>query len=469
MPLAPPAFTLFAFLWCVAVLFHQLFQGRFAILDPTAFLSFAALFCALRPGSLRRFLLVLAVHLATVVYELPKVSNHWLLMGITSLGLLVALVPCAFATDPDRQKARLLAVLPTIRAQLILLYVLAALAKLNAGFFDLAHSCGAEHYRRLAARVPIFPRADWALHTAVVGTLLIEAGLPVLLAVRRTRLLAIAGGWVFHLMLGFNGYWDFSMAASAYYAAFVPERILAGAHRVVGERAGLRRLREAAERVSVSPAAFPVAAAVLLVPAGVTALSGVSARDVVMFANGVGRWVFVVAWAGLGAALLLSWRAAPAAAEPGRPGRAWWWHPALALGPALVFLNGFSPYLGLKTESSYTMFSNIRTEGATWNHYVVPRQLRVFGFQDEPLPLVSSSDPSLERLAEHGYRMLPFELRRWAQQHPNATVVYDTPEGRQRTSRVADDPRLSQPVNPLLAKLLLFRPVPPPERNVCLH
>ena len=42
----------------------------------------------------------------------------------------------------------------------------------------------------------------------------------------------------------------------------------------------------------------------------------------------------------------------------------------------IFFLNCFSPYLGLKTEFSLAMFSNLRCE--PWNHLVFPASLRIF-------------------------------------------------------------------------------------------
>ncbi|MDJ0848612.1 MAG: hypothetical protein QNK04_09560 [Myxococcota bacterium] len=452
------------------MLFHQLFQGRFAVLDATSVLTFAALWGVLRPSSLPRFLVVLALHLATVLYELPKVVNHWLLMGVTSLGLLVMLVPCVRRTRADTDAALPAEALSSVQAQIIIVYAMATLAKVNAGFFDLADSCGAAHYRRLAGSVPLFPLADWALWTAIVGTLVIEAALPLLLALPRTRLLAICGGWAFHLMLGWNGYWDFSMVAVPYYAAFVTPRLLAGGRAALTRHAPLRRLREVADRGARSPLAFPVAAGLLLLPTALVALGDTPDREVVMIANRAGRWCWLLCWLGLGAFLALSIRESPTEAPAPAPApRPAWWGPALLLGPALVFLNGLSPYLGLKTEHSYTMFSNIRTEGEVWNHYLVPRGVRVFGLQDQPLRIVRSSDPYLERLGRRGYSLVPFDLQRWAQQHPDAAVVYDTPEGRRRVPRAADDPFLVEPLHPLLVKLLLFRPIPPPERNACLH
>jgi hypothetical protein len=51
-------------------------------------------------------------------------------------------------------------------------------------------------------------------------------------------------------------------------------------------------------------------------------------------------------------------------------------HWSLLLLPILVFVNGTSPYLGLKTEFSFAMFSNLRDR--PWRHVLVPDRLRPF-------------------------------------------------------------------------------------------
>jgi len=50
--------------------------------------------------------------------------------------------------------------------------------------------------------------------------------------------------------------------------------------------------------------------------------------------------------------------------------------------PALIFIFGCFNYLGLSTAGTFSMFSNLRTEGAVWNHLFVPRFLRIFSYQD---------------------------------------------------------------------------------------
>jgi NADH:ubiquinone oxidoreductase subunit 6 (subunit J) len=55
--------------------------------------------------------------------------------------------------------------------------------------------------------------------------------------------------------------------------------------------------------------------------------------------------------------------------------------PGLLLIPALLFANGLMPYLGLKTETSFAMYSNLRTEGGYSNHWLMPASLQVWDYQ----------------------------------------------------------------------------------------
>ena len=171
--------------------------------------------------------------------------------------------------------------------------------------------------------------------------------------------------------------------------------------------------------------------------------------------------VAIAVVAGVCAGVLVAWR--DEGSSPQDPLE------ARALGDLETFAgwlrrNGVRGYVGEVGWPART-----RTEGEEWNHYLVPRSLRVFGFQDEPVRIVRSSQPRLERLARGGFRLVPFELRRAAQEYPQATLVYETREGRRRAAPLSADPLLAPAPNPLLARLLLFRPVPPAQRNVCLH
>ncbi len=475
LPLVQPAivrrFQVFVFLWCGATLLHQLYQGRLLVLDATAPLSFAALFAIARPGSIARFTLLLAIQLATVAWELPRVVNHWLLMGVTSAGLLIVLLPALRAQRRgERTEAFCEAALGPVRVQIIIIYCWATFHKLNAGFFDPEFSCGVEHYTRFAGSLGFLPEGPWTRTPAIVGSLIVEAMLPLLLAFRRARWAALTLGWGFHLVLGWNGYWDFSAVGSAYYAACLPLWALSGFERARQRYVWLAAGAAGAARIGRSPWFFPVAGAGLAACLALGWLLDAGGPLNVLAVNRAGRIVWLVLWLARGSTLALSLLGGRTlrAGHPDPAPRAWR-RPALWIAPAILFANGFSPYVGLKSEHSYAMFSNLRIEGTSWNHYLMPRGLRVFDYANEVIWLRQSSDPYLQNLARHGFGLVPLELRRHVATRPGAAVTY-LREGRLvRTKRAADDPFLMESLHPLERKLILFRPVPPSGGSACWH
>ncbi len=83
---------------------------------------------------------------------------------------------------------------------------------------------------------------------------------------------------------------------------------------------------------------------------------------------------------------------------------------AYAAAIVLLAVNAASPYVGLKTEASFAMFSNL--------------QPSVFGAQDELVRLESASAPTPERRRRAGILMVRAELERYLRQHPGERATY---------------------------------------------
>jgi hypothetical protein len=64
-----------------------------------------------------------------------------------------------------------------------------------------------------------------------------------------------------------------------------------------------------------------------------------------------------------------------------------------ALALSLLLVNELSPYLGLKTKYSLTMWSNLRTDAGRSNSYVFPEALRISSRVDRSLLLVTRVAP----------------------------------------------------------------------------
>ena len=133
--------------------------------------------------------------------------------------------------------------------------------------------------------------------------------------------------------------------------------------------------------------------------------------------------------------------------------------------PLLTILNGTSPYLGLKTETAFAMYSNLRTEGERSNHLLVPRAVQLFDFQQNLVEIKDSSSGFLKNLAQRRLLLPFFEVRAFLNSHPNTTLTYlrHAPPG------APPDDQLRQPIPWPLRKLLYFRPVALSGPQPCSH
>lgn len=108
------------------------------------------------------------------------------------------------------------------------------------------------------------------------------------------------------------------------------------------------------------------------------------------------------------------------------------------------------------------MFSNLRTEGADWNHFFLPRALKVFDNQDDIVEIQESSDFWLTRFREREERINYVELRRRASRRSAAdlTVTYLRGGTRHQVDRSIDpNHEIFQPLRGFSSWLEWYRPV----------
>lgn len=148
--------------------------------------------------------------------------------------------------------------------------------------------------------------------------------------------------------------------------------------------------------------------------------------------------------------------------------------PSRSLGfiPLLVVFSGVSPYLGLKTETSWSMYSNLRTEVRP-NHIFMPRWLTVSGYQDDLVAILETSHPELRTYQQRGLLLPHFEFRRiCSATAEDFRVVYER-DGKERTLEVIDGvssaPLTTHPHPWLADRLLRFRTVDEGDHMRCRH
>ena len=426
-------FGLFAALFAAALVLDQLWWGGFEVLSWHGLVVLAALGVLTAPTSPVRFALLLGATVVSVGYDLPSVGTHRLVLLVVAGAVLAQLAVMARRRPgPDAVMA---AIAPFLRATVVVVYLGSALAKVNASFLDPAVSCASPMVRQVLGPDPRL------LGPALAGTVAVEALLPVLLLVRRTRLAGVVVGTGFHVVLALAGNVPFSAVMLALYVAFLPADV---ADRL---------------RVHLRPptrlALFAVLLGGWLVGAAVGPADdapGLTGAPSASVSPPVGT-AATLAYVGLAVGLVLL----ALEAGTGRPARPTRPAPVLALATAVLVVDALCPYLGLKTDTSFEMFSGLRTEAGGWNHLVVPEAVRVFGYQGEQVEVVAASDPTLVARTAGGRRMMLFELDRALRGDPGAAALYRPAAGQ--------DLRTLGPLptgETVVGRLGIFRDVPPP-------
>jgi hypothetical protein len=414
-----PRFRIFARLWGVAAVAHVV--GNWAQPDlphPVGWVNLAvglvAIAVILFPQ--RLVLLVLcALVPVSVVLEMPFLGNHWLVAGLASLAILVtgARQPQAFAG------ARLV---------LLVFYSFAAFAKLNSGFFDPTASCAVFYTNQWLGSygLPAIVPQSVGAELAIIGTVLVEASVPILLLSRRTRYTGVVVGTAFHTLISFDldqHFFDFTAVLLPLFFLFLPDRAV---EEIAGSFGRLPQWTRSTVRiVFASVAAWLVLVSVFpLVP---------------LTAPMVLTWPFFL-WVPFSAWWV--WRLVRARA----PGQRFSWRagPALAV-VAITILNGLTPYTEVKTAYSFNMYANLLTAAGESNHFVVRDTLRLRHDYSPLVEVLESNDPGLLAYREQGYLIAMPELRRYLAGRPDTSLVYEVEGQRHEVARAGDDPLLSDP------------------------
>lgn len=447
-------FGLFSALFALSLALHQLWWNGFEVPGLHFAVILGAFWVLLRPTSVARLLALLALEVLAVGRDMPGAGSHTLLAAVCGATILLyaAWTLASGRRLPDAA-AFFESIAPFLRVSLIVLYAAAALAKMNPGYFDEQVSCAAAMVPGVVWFAPELIDAPWLLAPAGWSGLLVEVTLPLLLVAPRTRVAGLVLGTAFHLVLAFAGNVPFTSLILAFYVAFLPP----------GATTQMRHVALVRRPSWAGAWAWPAVIATL---ATLWVLGGIATDTEPTAQTTAVAWgtrLVVLALVLAGAMLTLAVRRTPG--RRGRPERLRLrlGHPAFVAGVALLVLNAASPYLGLKTESAFTMFSNLQTEAGDWNHAFVPEAVRVFGYQDELVTVTASNDPQLLRRTSRGTRMVRYELERYLRRHPRVRATWTDGAGPPRAASGADGP----PAAALVDKVAKFRDVRATERRGC--
>jgi len=461
-------FKVFSVLWAIAALFHMAHSGVYDIKLNYTLLSLAAIFVIFRPGNLLGFLLFIALQLYSVFNMMPRVSNHWIFTAFINLTILHALLYLIVKQRSFQvnQGEWLKMFAPAVRFEIIILYFYAVFQKLNSGFFSPDVSCATD---LLQAQLPSFitlPPGIIAFNAYF--TLLIEGAIPVLLLFKRTRHWGILFGVVFHCILSYssyNAYYDFSsMVFAAYFLFASPQFGVFMARNWALVKRGIY-FRKTTATFNFKKLTFFIV--IFLVGLAIIHVLNKQLYDFHSFH----LYFYWTSYSLVYIYLLIRfvYTKKSVEAEAYRPLSLPHW--SFMILPIIVFLNGLSPYLGLKTENSYSMFSNLRTEGGKSNHYIIPVSFQIFDYQKDIVEVISSSDNELQEAADTNSLMVFFTFKDLVAQNKPAKVEYIR-NGIHQTFELAKAPansELLQPNNFILRQLLRFRLISKYDPQPCSH
>jgi hypothetical protein len=392
--------------------------------------------------------------------------NHGLMMAFMNAGILLSMTwiylegknrlpDQRISWDPDRLVDTFG---PLLRMSLIIVYLFTFFHKVNADFVNPDVSCAGVVLSWINRSYRILPLQEWAIIVSIWTTLAVELIVPILLLFRRTLYSGLILGAGFHLFLSqYGGLHGFAAMIIAAYFLFLPEgftRKIAGKFEKMSDHLFWPKLQRYG---------LPLLVLLLLV----------SIKFLTYFFHltalyaGLFIWdIWLIAVLLLFGRELLAVRHTPATYTL-RPRQAILW-----IIPLIAFINGLSPYLGLKTETSWAMYSNLRTEIKP-NHFLIPPAIKVFGYQDDLVEIVDSSLPELQSYAKPEKALVYFEFRRICSLANGDFQVSYRRNGKAEKLTVIDgvssNPELTHPNPWLLGKLLKFRPVDTGEHANCQH
>lgn len=433
-----------------------------------ALVSFATLVV---PMQLATVLLMAVAMIAWTASRLPVVPNHTLLAAL--VGLCLWLGYLSLAGRRRRLHIPWTAIYETCRPGLkwlvVLVYFYAILHKLNSDYFDPAMSCAIDFFHaesfflgsmKLREGVPPSALYDWIVGTPwvsyalIVGTLVAEGAITFLLTRRRWWRLGVLAGIAFHTAIGVRFLHSFGMLMFALYVPFLPNNFW------VEAKTALAKILRTSETQTLATLYILILT------------SSLASLYVNWLGSDYNLWliypVLIVAVVALSFSWQDEWDEEPAMMFQLDSARL----PVL-IPAALVLFIGLTPYLGLGTRNTFSMFSNLRTEGAESNHFFMPATLlRIADYQEQLVEITGAANiqpinppfsivPYFELVAgterqlamlDPGVPEVAIRFRRLFGDGAEETVNL-------RTTALPENGNTS----PLLRKLMHFRPV----SNVC--
>lgn len=460
----------FSVLWALALIFsvanhleNLTFRHGLTIALIEWVILGAAVAVILRPRQTLLLWLLAGAMALQYVHRLPVASNNQTIAFFMNAAILTVVgIELARwhggAETRERAYERLRIV---ARSLLATMYFFGIFHKINVDFLDPEVSCAVALYKPIVAHLGLGDNLI-GHYGAIATTFVLESVTLVCLYWRRYFAVGLILGLVFHYIIPISAYaWymDFSSLVLALYVLSVPREVSVA----FAARCSVLLARARAPTAGLSALLLFA----LVLAAGTVLVLGVAQLVPARTPKMMWHSVWLLCWAVVGGSGMVVLTGAALAALPYRPAamprQPLWLH---AFG-GVLFVSCLSPYVGLKTDSSITMFSNLHTEGGETNHLLLDRPIYLFGYQRSVARIEGSSHSAMRKIADRRLSLVRFSLEEWMRVHPNEWVTF-TMDGVRHRQVVAADLAI-KPRNWLERRLLVFKPVDHARPKVCSH
>jgi hypothetical protein len=319
-------------------------------------------------------IIILSLQSFFILSSLPKVANHHVLVLFVNIGIIFSILGKYYFTK-ERKFILEKPTLNYILALVAVMYFFAYFHKLNASFFDLNLSCATNLYQNLL-RTPLgklLPNSTTVYQLNIYIVLVLELAIALFVLIRFK--IAFYISFAFHALLSFAIFYDFSaVILSLFFLLRSDEKNQKYGKRVLAGKILLGLSLTPLVLVNIFELPFPHHhfTTTIFVIAGFSLMLWPS--DFINFTFKFRKRDLVLLF--------------------------------------LFLVNALAPYLGLKTVSSLSMFSNLRTEGQFKNHLIVSDQLEMSQNNNDLILINSAYGPPEEWVLKKN-QLIPFkELRR---------------------------------------------------------
>ncbi len=332
---------------------------------------------------------------------------------------------------------------------LVFMYFFGIYHKLNTDFFNPSVSCAVDLSRQIATMIGQENNASlkWI---PIYITFLIETIAILGLLFKRYRKFGLIVSIPFHIIIGFTGYafyMDFSTIVLAMYTLNINEESLKRFKAVYKKRFRSYWIKKI---IALAPIIFALA---LYIYVTILCKGVCSYRSFMPIFAFYSVPIFLI--------LIFSKNVKQVGWNKSKSG-------LLYLIPFLFFLNGLSPYLGLKTESSISMYSNLYVEGRTTNHLIHGVIPGFWNYSDEVITVIKSNDKSLRE--GESFVRYDFDRRISNLQNVELTVKSNLKRSLQKISTNEGNWNNTYAnAHWLMKKYLIFKPIDYTRPKICDH